>query len=715
MGQKIHLTKDQVDEIYKLFTSKAVKDSDFPATDSISAEDEITILQNALNKRITYSVILQAILDRVAQGIGGKGLSTEDFTTELKNKLICIESGAEVNILEGVKVNGVDLVIDNNKKVNVLVPDVSQFITKSVNNLVNYYLKNEVYDKDEIDELMAASQNFHYEVYLNRQMVRNPASNVLYLIGPMPAEEGKPEKVDAYQEWIYYRGQWKQIGEASLDLSDYITTEALAEALNDYQEKLVSGTNIKTINGQSIVGSGNLAVGDLNAVKFTSQTLTDAQKTQARTNIGAGIGNGTYSKPDGGIPKTDLASGVQSSLELADSSVQANPVGSVTPAVDPYDYATREELSQLGQEVNGINVNVGTWSVGSVNNPSGGHIPDYPSNRRMRTAELIIGQSATYSLKVNPGYKFGLIVVNKRGSLVWDSELSIDLAQGDVYRVVLREDPDPSNTNIYSGWTQTQINTLIAASGFQMFVKSSFDELKEELEAEINAVAISAIKSEQYCEIDVDVWPRPNTYIQDGLIFFLDGRDFTSGSWVDKVGNSSFALTDCVKDGNGVKFNGTSSHGTTDANLSFPSQQYTIEMVVKGEKEVSASSDSQIIFNTKNSGDFALGFNMAGAARYYTFQAGTTNVNLGYLLPSALGVKRLSVNKNLCVVNEEKITSYAGGANWNVGTKVTIGANASGNNWYFKGTIYAIRIYNRLLSESEMKVNQMFDKANYNL
>ena len=44
----------------------------------------------------------------------------------------------------------------------------------------------------------------------------------------------------------------------------------------------------------------------VNAVEYVEQTLTDAQKTQARTNIGAG----TYSKPANGIPASDLASGV---------------------------------------------------------------------------------------------------------------------------------------------------------------------------------------------------------------------------------------------------------------------------------------------------------------------------------------------------------------------------------------------------------------------
>lgn len=41
------------------------------------------------------------------------------------------------------------------------------------------------------------------------------------------------------------------------------------------------------------------------------------------------VGAGTYSKPTGGIPKTDLASAVQTSLGLADTALQTAPVTSV--------------------------------------------------------------------------------------------------------------------------------------------------------------------------------------------------------------------------------------------------------------------------------------------------------------------------------------------------------------------------------------------------
>lgn len=57
----------------------------------------------------------------------GKGLSTNDFTTALKSKLDGIESGAEVNKIEQVKVNNVALQI-NDKIINI---DLSGYAKKT--------------------------------------------------------------------------------------------------------------------------------------------------------------------------------------------------------------------------------------------------------------------------------------------------------------------------------------------------------------------------------------------------------------------------------------------------------------------------------------------------------------------------------------------------------------------------------------------------------
>lgn len=405
--------------------------------------------------------------------------------------------------------------------------------------------------------------------------------------------------------------------------------------------------------------------------------------------------------------------GLPFDTEPADGSTN----GITSGAVYDVKQALEGEVSQLDLKVDGLYVNVGTWSVGSVNNPSSGHIPDYASNRRLRTAELTIPYSATYNLKVNSGYKFGLIVVAKRETLIWDSELTITLAQGDVYRIVLREDPDPTNTNIYSGWTQEQIDDLVSASGFDMFANSKLDELKEELEQDIEQEIsnLDLLSVEDYSTAEVsDIWPRPKDYVTNGLVFFLDGKDFVAGQpWVDKIGSVSFAMTDAAKDGNGVRFNGTSARGVSTDTTDFPSQSYTIEMVVKLEKAVSASADSQVVFNSAKSGGFALGYGYQSSKKVFTNQAGTTSKNISYEFPG-IGLHRYSVNKNVSVLNGNTLTKIETVGNWGVATSPVIGSTYSGS-FYFKGVIYAIRVYNRLLTEDEMKQNQMFDLENYNL
>lgn len=107
-------------------------------------------------------------------------------------------------------------------------PDLSAFITKTVNDLVYYYTKSETYTQAEVNALIGAIQQFHYEIYARRQDVVNPQTNVLYLIGPTGSG------VDKYEEYVYTNNTWTKIGDTSIDLSGYVTIEALNTALEGY-------------------------------------------------------------------------------------------------------------------------------------------------------------------------------------------------------------------------------------------------------------------------------------------------------------------------------------------------------------------------------------------------------------------------------------------------------------------------------------------------
>lgn len=117
------------------------------------------------------------------------------------------------------------------------------------------------------------------------------------------------------------------------------------------QDALVSGTNIKTINNESILGSGNITIqggGDSTDVQINGTSIVDNNVANILTNSTYSSSNkiatmsdlpsevtettvanwgftkntGTYSKPDGGIPNTDLSSAVQTSLGKADTAIQ---------------------------------------------------------------------------------------------------------------------------------------------------------------------------------------------------------------------------------------------------------------------------------------------------------------------------------------------------------------------------------------------------------
>lgn len=88
---------DKVDKI----TGKGLSTNDYTDTAKAIVDGVTSALANKVDK------------------IAGKGLSANDFTDTLKNKLDDIASGAQVNVLEAVKLNGTTLNIDANKAVNV--------------------------------------------------------------------------------------------------------------------------------------------------------------------------------------------------------------------------------------------------------------------------------------------------------------------------------------------------------------------------------------------------------------------------------------------------------------------------------------------------------------------------------------------------------------------------------------------------------------------
>ena len=112
-----------------------------------------------------------------------------------------------------------------------------EFITKTVSELENYYLKSETYSKDEIDNRISLIPRFDVQV-VSSLPTTDISETTVYLVS------SGDDSDNLYTEYINVNGLWEILG-----------TQKIASVEN--------------------------------AVLYTSQSLTDEQKTQARTNIDA--------------------------------------------------------------------------------------------------------------------------------------------------------------------------------------------------------------------------------------------------------------------------------------------------------------------------------------------------------------------------------------------------------------------------------------------
>ena len=78
--------------------------------------------------------------------------------------------------------------------------------------------------------------------------------------------------------------------------------------------------------------------------------------------------------------------------------------------------------------------------------------------------------------------------------------------------------------------------------------------------------------------------PSADAYVQDGLVFQLDGIDKgnVEGAWVDRKAGRQFTLNNCIVNSDNIEFNGTDSEAIDNDNYTLPTvpKDYTIEVVL---------------------------------------------------------------------------------------------------------------------------------------
>lgn len=193
-----------------------------------SNSGEQIVLDDSLNAESTNGVqnkVITKALDDKVDKIEGKQLSTEDFTTVLREKLDGLKPYDDTDIVESINNlrSQLDSIINGNSTTAI-----------ETFNEVIAFLKN-IEDTSNLEGIIGAIQleiSDKQDIIEDLDEIRNNATSSLKSI---------PENY---------------ITEESLNDKSYITINDLPSK----QDPLVSGVNIKTINDESIVGPGNIEI-----------------------------------------------------------------------------------------------------------------------------------------------------------------------------------------------------------------------------------------------------------------------------------------------------------------------------------------------------------------------------------------------------------------------------------------------------------------------
>ena len=175
----------------------------------------------------------------------GKGLSTEDYTTAEKTKLGGIQTGAQVNVIESLKVNGIAQEADG-KAVNIAVPtkvsqlsNDSKFQTEAeVTGKVNSAVADKVNQTQMTSAISAATTDMATRAYVTQQLANiNKKAvvtsteemtdpNTIYLMANVGEQD------NSYDEYIVYEGTPEKIGTTKVDLTNYVQDSDLIAITN---------------------------------------------------------------------------------------------------------------------------------------------------------------------------------------------------------------------------------------------------------------------------------------------------------------------------------------------------------------------------------------------------------------------------------------------------------------------------------------------------
>lgn len=235
---------------------------------------------------------IKTLLGTKVDKVDGKNLSTNDYTTDEKNKLADIEAGAQVNVIESITINGATATIDDkaatltieagkideisvngdvrpiiNKSVNITVPEKVSDLTIDGDVVVddeyvhtdNNYTTEEKEKLADLKKIIKTSELINDSDFQTSEEVQDAIEEAIGDItsfdtkilkeGEYDETTKKPtitgqkgiiyftpktptETNNIYIEWIYTGSDFDKIGDTAIDLSEYEKAEDIQELSN---------------------------------------------------------------------------------------------------------------------------------------------------------------------------------------------------------------------------------------------------------------------------------------------------------------------------------------------------------------------------------------------------------------------------------------------------------------------------------------------------
>ena len=280
---------------------------------------------------------IKLLLANKVDKVDGKGLSSNDYTSDEKTKLANVAAGAQVNVLEGIQKNGTTVTVTN-KIANIEVPTKTSDLTNDSNFAVdaNYIHTDNNYTTAEKNKLSAieasADVNVIESVKVNGSALTPDANKAVDVTVPTSTSDltndgdgNSPFATQAYVgtnggkiDTISVNGTAQTITNKNVNItvptktsditndSGYITTA-------DIPEGAAASTTSPKMDGTATVGTKAVAAGSAGTPTASKGTVSNHSitVTPSVTNTTGYITGGTKTGTGVTVSASELVSGSQ--------------------------------------------------------------------------------------------------------------------------------------------------------------------------------------------------------------------------------------------------------------------------------------------------------------------------------------------------------------------------------------------------------------------